>query len=630
MSLWTDFRDSITRPFKEVGEVIQDTVKSVLKNPIGAITSVVAMSYGIPPTWAGALGGAAGAAASGGNIVKAAITGGAMGAIGQYAGSAAAAANLGPIAQAAITGGAAGVTGAILTGQDVVTALKSGLVLGTVAGGVQQFMTPQEAISKIPTKDIAAANLTNDPIGALAKSQGWYDSVSATTAASQAIQKAKSDGSLRGYYADQIPDEVLAQAQTQTNPVKYVADEMGWSMSGTQVGGIYDALDNYTPPAPTAPTTPVPQAPVSQPGWYQAINEMTPGRMMEVLMPDGNVGIYDAIAGNTYDLDGNNIISTTPRNVGPGTQVAQGPTTTVTDVPEAPPIRIDISGGAGMAESPSYAVPEFRTPNTNLATQSQIDSGVAQWNSAANAWEVPTPQQPVQPIVVPEVTVTAPRPTVPVTPNVPIVVPPTSVTPTAPSTGGMGTGTTTQEDNTPEIVVTAPRPTTPTTPTVPVVPPVVTPPPLTPPTQVTIPEQPKIPEVQIPENTNPTTPTTPPIVPIVVPTDPNNPDGSYRYGRYTVGDPIKVNVPTGLNPGWMAPTPFYQNTRPEQAQYYWGGHPYQPGPEFNAQLYNTVPAAPSQPWGSTQTQLSATPQQIIQAMGMYYPLVGSTNGPVRP
>lgn len=186
------------------------------------------------------------------------------------------------------------------------------------------------------------------------------------------------------------------------------------------------------------------------------------------------------------------------------------------------------------------------------------------------------------------------------------------------STGGTGTIGTTPS------IVTPPTTTTPQQP------------PLSPPGTEVIPEQPKIPEVQAEtptDNTNmPTDTTTPttPIVPIVVPTDPNNPTGNYHYGTYKVGDPIKVNVPTGLNPGWIAPTPYYQTTSPNQAQYFWGSHPYQPGPEFNAQLYNTVPAAPSQPWGSQTRQTSATPQQILQAMGMYYPLVGSTTAPVRP
>ena len=40
----------------------------------------------------------------------------------------------------------------------------------------------------------AAANATSDPIAALAKSQGWYDSTGATTAATQALNTAKSNG----------------------------------------------------------------------------------------------------------------------------------------------------------------------------------------------------------------------------------------------------------------------------------------------------------------------------------------------------------------------------------------------------------------------------------------------------
>lgn len=892
MSLWNDFVNFVEDTADSIGDAVQSAWDAVKHNPIGAITSAVAMAYGIPPTWAGALGGAAGAAATGGNVVKAAITGGAMGYMGSAAGAAAGSA--GPIAAAAASGAAAGVTGAVLTGQDVVTALKQGLILGTVAGGVQQFMTPSEAMSKISTADLAEANLSSDPIGTLAKSQGWYDSVSATSAASQALQAARSDGTLRNYYADQIPDSVLQKALQSDNPALTVTKEMGWSMSGPQVGGVYDALNDYkmastpavaagtgaganaliTPTNPTgAPLTPAQAAATAS----QQINStgLVSGQDASILASNGftaadvkslvNLGYSGAdlvnmaatgvtpatlttlantqfpehtinellsngasandiskaswvvsnkgvpvntatqllekgVSGadiysmsftspNTvnqaldlankgvdpssitklyqsgYDLgkigtalnDGRltsdtvntNITSntawsnyinkqlaspvppqaatgvpgptaTTVAPVSPtdlaasiskgtnysptdiqtaidkgysvqqisnavsnhpnggymqdligqapgtqpvtptGSQYAQAPSTTVTDVGTEVPYRVDMSGVAGTTEAPN-AVTGPLTQGTQLATPAQIDSGAAQWNAGANAWEVPvtpaattpTTTTPITPIIVPPTSTVSgpvtpttvasnvPTTTVPTTnngnTNVPVVVPTTTTT-TVPTTttptgnvaintgtgqitgGGTTTGTGTGTGTGTVGNVTIPTGTTGN---------------LSPINQEIIPNNSsQVANVTVDNtsnvaNTTGTTDTTA-IIPIVVPTDPNNPTGAYHYGTYTLGKGNKINVPTGLNPGWIAPTPQYQTTSPAQAQYYWGSHPYQPGPEFNAQLYNNVPAAPQQAWGTNYTQTSATPQQILQAMGMYYPLMGSVNGPVRP
>jgi hypothetical protein len=52
------------------------------------------------------------------------------------------------------------------------------------------------------------------------------------------------------------------------------------------------------------------------------------------------------------------------------------------------PYRVEVSGAAGTAEAPSYAIAEAMTPGSQLATTAQIDAGLASWNPAANAWEV--------------------------------------------------------------------------------------------------------------------------------------------------------------------------------------------------------------------------------------------------
>jgi len=693
MSLWNDFWDFVDDTVDDVGDTLQDAWDSVKANPIGAITSVVAMSYGIPPGWAGALGGAAGAAATGGNVVKAAITGGAMGSIGAYAGSAAGAASgsLGPIAQAAVqaaaAGGAAGVTGAVLTGQDVMTALKSGLILGAVTGGgaaAYKFMTPQEAISSVPKDVLARANLAADPIAALNQEMGWTASESAGAAAQKAISDARANGTLKQTYSDMIPDDVIAKAKTTSNPAQSIANQMGWSMNGTQVAGIYDALNTYDvlntpakapvsdatsktveqirseaasnsytqaheqlaaagkgtvvtttdangntiyeyreptgPIRPTevvaeTPTTPAPVNPVTNVAqstipsldsmWskYDLTDSFNPATNDISSMTLNSDTFADNLLKEQYGSQANNGViqnagnpntayyknlmaaeaSSNPETylLGKGynqatvdqlldyydaQQYAQSqykaqtvaeaytpaqeaqynelvrsgmsPSDAIKQIgPAAPtaPVKVDVAGGAGFSENPSGVVPEYRTPNTDLATQAQIDSGAAQYNAGANAWEVPTapavPTTPIVPIIVPPTTVAPAQPAVqppaPVAPTQPVVTPPPS-TIVQTQTGGVVGGVPT----TPQAPITTVSSTTRTntdgsvyrddkqsdgttistlisgptqggsggngsgtgtgTPAPVVTPPVVTPPPLTPPTTTVIPETPKI------------------------------------------------------------------------------------------------------------------------------------------
>jgi len=58
-------------------------------------------------------------------------------------------------------------------------------------------------------------------------------------------------------------------------------------------------------------------------------------------------------------------------------------------------------------------------------------------------------------------------------------------------------------------------------------------------------------------------------------------------------------VNPGLNPGYITNVPQAYAPSGVRSQYYWGQHPYQPGPTFNRSLYNQIPA-PAQPWGLQQ------------------------------
>jgi hypothetical protein len=91
-----------------------------------------------------------------------------------------------------------------------------------------------------------------------------------------------------------------------------------------------------------------------------------------------------------------------------------------------------------------------------------------------------------------------------------------------------------------------------------------------------------------------------PVIPIP-PTIPDATKPSTHYGTYTWGNVPDLQIPTGLNPGYIQPTDFYKTDDPVQSHYYWGGHPYQPGPTFDQALYNRVPNAPGTPWGLQQS-----------------------------
>ena len=70
----------------------------------------------------------------------------------------------------------------------------------------------------------------------------------------------------------------------------------------------------------------------------------------------------------------------------------------------------------------------------------------------------------------------------------------------------------------------------------------------------------------------------------------------------------------GLNPGWIgqaASVPHYAATSPNQAQYYWGAHPYT---EMYSDLsnYQNTPYAPSTPWGAATSAVGGTNNALPQ------------------
>jgi hypothetical protein len=120
-----------------------------------------------------------------------------------------------------------------------------------------------------------------------------------------------------------------------------------------------------------------------------------PANTVATTLPNGQIGYYDPATGTVYNTNGtiNTAASAGAPGAGPGTQFASAET----------PYRVDVSGAAGTAEAPQYAVTESMTPGNQLATQAQIDAGAATWNPAANAWEVVGTGAELAPVVPTEI-----------------------------------------------------------------------------------------------------------------------------------------------------------------------------------------------------------------------------------
>jgi hypothetical protein len=100
----------------------------------------------------------------------------------------------------------------------------------------------------------------------------------------------------------------------------------------------------------------------------------------------------------------------------------------------------------------------------------------------------------------------------------------------------------------------------------------------------------------------------------------------------TTYTPGNLNLSSGgLNPGWIAPTPFYPGGGATQNQYYWGTHPYQPGPVFDPVAYNQVPAAPTTPFGLNTRPQANWSLPATAPMGPVGPqVVGAKTTPIAP
>jgi len=331
------------------------------------------------------------------------------------------------------------------------------------------------------------------------------------------------------------------------------------------------------PPAPVAPpneyvyTTPPgefvgpTQPPTTTPVPSQSIVTPTP-------LPPAEPPPFVAPAGTTYYMPNGETVISRPS----GTYTEQG----------------------GMV----HPDPNWAPNNGGTTTPPAIPTPVAPPTEV-----VPTPLPPVsEPVVqppAPDYTYTTPPGEVVGPPAPPATQPP--LNPLVP-------GDSTPRPPVVNVDLTQPPPLVPLTPT-----------PVNPPAPVTpVVTQPPAPAPTTPAPVEVITPATP-YVPVPTPPvgeDPTKPKGYGPITPLVFGTVGQVNNP-GLNPGFIQPTPFYRTSSPVQSQYYYGQHPYQPGPRFDQTLYNTVPGAPQQPFGLQQMY---TPTDLNQYLSQFTP------GPVAP
>jgi len=361
-----DVFDAVGDVIEDVGDFIGDTVEAVVENPIGAIVSVGGMALGIPPVYAGALGGAANAAANGGNILEGALTGGAMGYVGGVAGQAAANAGAGAALSGAAGGAAAGAAGAALTGQDILQGALQGGALGGAAGYVTGG-APTSGGNQAPVYDY-------NP------NTGGFDLVSpgsvVTTPTTGGTQPPVYDwnpatGNLDLASIGNMPGLTPNLGIGGNLPADWRSFTGQWDPTSGNMFGFNDVVV-----APDSGT----YAGDYGPGLSDN-TAYNPGQELNILTEQQTADLMKNVDPRLI----NALQDTGP--VAPDTSVDTGADAGVdsgTDVP----FRVEVGGLPGTIENPGYANSEFRTPGTDLASFADIDAGRATWNPAANAWEV--------------------------------------------------------------------------------------------------------------------------------------------------------------------------------------------------------------------------------------------------
>jgi len=432
--------DGVTHLVEKVGSTITGAVDSVIHNPVGAIVDVGLLSMGVPPIYAGLAAGAANAAANHGDILKGALTGGAMAWAAGSAGEFAGAAGLDPVLGAAASGAAAGATGAALTGQGMQGVIHGALGGGVMGGAIGYYAKQNGSItytyddgstltrnadgtfSSTPAGSVPAPVIDRStpqrgaPEGAVNLDNTWNYAHGHPPGAAGDITMTENGQYINVNGGKAVPLDVLRAAAATGKDIWVEGMKVDTSVidaaknASGALGNEANIVEQYRTPGTalanaeeinTGKATYNSQAKAWE---TTAVTDVNQG---SVYTPHTNLtstGVSDSAPGTIYQgANGPEIVLNNGKTVSLHdyeTAMASGQPVSVDNQMQTQ-FRVEMGGSAGFADNPTQVIEQYRTPNSELATQEQIDNGTAKWNAAANAWEVggtPTQGEITQPI----------------------------------------------------------------------------------------------------------------------------------------------------------------------------------------------------------------------------------------
>jgi hypothetical protein len=442
----------IADAIEDVGDAIGNAIEAVVDNPIGAIVSVGGMALGIPPVYAGALGGAANAASNGGDILEGALTGGALGYVGGAAGGAAAEAGASSALAGAAGGAAAGATGALLNGGDIIQGALTGGVMGGATGYVAGNVLNQDGSYTRTYDDGSVVRYDNS--GKIlqvspATDSGTLAPVYNYNSSTGQMELVSSNGTQALNILDADQTAALMK-NIDPRMINSLADdgvfrvEVG-GLPGTAENPSYANIESRTPGTELATFA---QIDAGQATWNPAANAWEIGAPAQSVAPYNGNDTYTFDDGSTITIGQNGQASSTDatgtaHNFGGGTAYAsEGGATTyrfddgswMTINPDGSSVVADSSGnvtthgggtysGTGnnggttdlgnieiVAPRPTTGTPNLTDLTVTPADTTPVDTTPADTTIPYNPVNTPTPVTPVFPVITPPGTPTTPLP----------------------------------------------------------------------------------------------------------------------------------------------------------------------------------------------------------------------------
>lgn len=204
-----DVIDTVSNVVGDAVDAVGNVVENIIEDPLPAIVDIGLIAVGVPPVFAGAIGGAVGAAEHGGDILQGALVGGATGYVGGAAGEAALNAGWSMAGTGAAMGAAQGATGAVLTGGD----LEQGILGGAIIGGAIGYVTAPDGSTTVtyddgstlrtnPDGTVTATPATDMAAPVIDKSTYSPDAIKEANAAGKDVTVINPEGGTTTYQAD--------------------------------------------------------------------------------------------------------------------------------------------------------------------------------------------------------------------------------------------------------------------------------------------------------------------------------------------------------------------------------------------------------------------------------------------